>query len=58
MTFGNVLARTEELVLSFRLPPQHLQFIRKASVQIPVYIVLPHPFPGGVTKLTLTSSFV
>ena len=51
-------ARTEELVLSFRLPSQHLQFLKKASVRIPVYIVLPNPFPKGVTKLTLTSSFV
>ena len=58
MTFGNVSARTEELVLSFRLPPLHLQFIKKASVQIPVYIALPYPFPEGVTKLTVISSFV
>lgn len=58
MTFANVSARTEELVLSFRLPSQHLQFLKKASVRIPVYIVLPNPFPEGVTKLTLISSFV
>ena len=57
MTFANVSARTEELVLSFRLPSQHL-FLKKASVRIPVYIVLPNPFPEGVTKLTLISSFV